>query len=148
MSFKPGIGPTVQIPAAFIAEMSPKFDDVVEGLFEYGLPNVDTPADLVAAAGVPGYLISFVQALYMDSNKNQGELMRVAGNTIIDAFTVLEANGMDTTTRAGQQDTMEQAVNVARGMTFIKALSQWVGPTSLNVRYGKNRLFKVSIIYL
>ncbi len=135
MSFKPGIGPTVQIPAAFIAEMSPKFDDVVEGLFEYGLPNVDTPADLVAAAGVPGYLKSFVQALYMDSNKNQGELMRVAGNTIIDAFTVLEANGMDTTTRAGQQDTMEQAVNVARGMTFIKALSQWVGPTSLNVRY-------------
>lgn len=135
MSFKPGIGPTVQIPAAFIAEMSPKFDDVVEGLFEYGLPNVDTPADLVAAAGVPGYLKSFIQALYMDSNKNQGELMRVAGNTIIDAFTVLEANGMDTSTQAGQQETMEKAVNVARGMTFIKALSQWVGPTSLNVRY-------------
>jgi hypothetical protein len=132
----PGIGPAVAIPASFFINASPNFDEVKKIMFPYGLPDVRSASDLIAAAGVPAWLRNTVQGLYAyNEDVGQNELTRIASNTTIDVYRILKANGSDDRTKVQQEELMKEARSIAKNLAFIKAASQFVGPVGLNPRF-------------
>jgi len=132
----PGIGPAVAIPASFFVNASPTFDEAKKVLFPYGLPDVRSAGDLIAAAGVPAWLRNTYQALYAyNEDVGQNEITRIASNTTIDVYRILKADGRDDRTAAQQDELMKEARSIAKGLTLIKAISQFVGPVGLNPRF-------------
>ena len=132
----PGIGPAVAIPASFFINASPNFDEVKKIMFPYGLPDVRSASDLIAAAGVPAWLRNTVQGLYAyNEDVGQNELTRIASNTTIDVYRILKANGSDDSTTERQEELMKEARSIAKNLAFIKAASQFVGPVGLNPRF-------------
>ena len=132
----PGIGPVAAIPASFVLEGTPKFEETQKFLFPYGLPNIKTPGDLIQEAGVPAWLKNGIRAMFMfNEDAPPGELSRIAANTTIDVYRVLKANGEDDMTPEAQDRLLKKSRSVARNLTLIKAFSQFVGPTGLNPRF-------------
>lgn len=132
----PGIGPAVAIPASFFINASPNFDEAKKILFPYGLPDVRSAGDLIAAAGVPAWLRNTYQALYAyNEDVGQNEITRIASNTTIDVYRILKANGSDDRTAEQQEELMKEARSIAKNLTLIKAISQFVGPVGLNPRF-------------
>ena len=136
MDVIPGIGPVVAIPASFAIEGRPQFDEVQKVLFPYGLPDVSEPGDLIRAAGAPAWLRNLYQAAFMiNEDAPANELSRIAANTTIDVYRVLKANGGLDDTPQQQEALLKEARSIAKSLTFIKAASQFVGPTGLNPRF-------------
>ena len=132
----PGIGPVAAIPASFVLEGTPKFEETQKFLFPYGLPTVKTPGDLLQEAGVPAWLKNGIRAMFMfNEDAPPGELSRIAANTTIDVYRVLKANGEDDMTPEQQSELLKKSRSIARNITLIKAFSQFVGPTGLNPRF-------------
>ena len=136
MDVIPGIGPVVAIPASFAIEGRPQFDEVQKVLFPYGLPDVSEPGDLVRAAGAPAWLRNLYAAAFLiNDDAPANELSRITANTTIDVYRVLKANGALDDTPQQQEDLLKEARSIAKSLTFIKAASQFVGPTGLNPRF-------------
>ena len=132
----PGIGPVAAIPASFVLEGTPKFEETQKFLFPYGLPRVKNIGDLVQEAGVPAWLKNAGRAMFaFNEDAAPGELSRIAANTTIDVYRVLKANGEDDMTPEAQQRLLEKARSIGKNLTMIKAFSQFVGPTGLNPRF-------------
>jgi len=132
----PGIGPAIAIPASFFVNASPSFDEVKKVMFPYGLPDIDSAGDLMLAAGVPAWLKNTIRATYAyNEDVGQNEMTRIAANTTIDVYRILKADGRSDRTVQEQEDLMKEARSIARNLTFIKAASQFVGPTGLNPRF-------------
>ena len=132
----PGVGPMVAIPFSAFFGGNPTFDEFKKVVFPYGLPDVQDAGDLVRAAGIPAWMRNTWRAIRgFDEDVPTNEITRVAGNTQIDVFRLLKANGEIDDTPEQQAQLMNKAKNIARGLTLIKAFSQFVGPTGLNARY-------------
>ena len=65
----------------------------------------------------------------------QNEITRIASNTTIDVYRILKADGRDDRTADMQDELMKEARQIAKGLTLIKAISQFVGPAGLNPRF-------------
>ena len=138
LSVVPGVGPMMAIPLAKLIGDSPAFDDFVKFAFPYGLPDVKTSGDLINAAFAPAWMRNAVRAIWgFDSDNPNNEIARVAGNTQIDIYRLLKANGELDDTQQQQIALQQKAKKIGRGITLIKAFSQFIGPTGMNPRYDK-----------
>ena len=132
----PGVGPMVAIPFSIFLGGNPTFDNFKKVVFPYGLPDVQDAGDLIRAAGIPAWARNAWRTIAgFDEETPTNEITRVAGNTQIDVFRLLKANGELDDTPEQQAALMEKAKGIARTLTFIKAFSQYIGPTGLNARY-------------
>ena len=132
----PGVGPMVAIPFSIFLGGNPTFDNFKKVVFPYGLPDVQDAGDLIRAAGIPAWARNAWRTIAgFDEETPTNEITRVAGNTQIDVFRLLKANGELDDTPEQQAALMEKAKGIARSLTFIKAFSQYIGPTGLNARY-------------
>ena len=132
----PGVGPMVAIPFSMFLGGNPTFDNFKKVVFPYGLPDVQDAGDLIRAAGIPAWARNAWRTIAgFDEETPTNEITRVAGNTQIDVFRLLKANGELDDTPEQQAALMEKAKGIARSLTFIKAFSQYIGPTGLNARY-------------
>ena len=132
----PGVGPMVAIPFSIFLGGNPTFDNFKKVVFPYGLPDVQDAGDLIRAAGIPAWARNAWRTIAgFDEETPTNEITRVAGNTQIDVFRLLKANGELDDTPEQQAALMEKAKGIARSLTLIKTFSQFIGPTGLNARY-------------
>ena len=132
----PGVGPMVAIPFSMFLGGNPTFDNFKKVVFPYGLPDVQDAGDLIRAAGQPAWMRNAWRAIAgFNEETPTNEITRVAGNTQIDVFRLLKANGELDDTPEQQAALMEKAKGIARSLTLIKTFSQFIGPTGLNARY-------------
>ena len=125
-SLIPSLGPVYAIAASQIFNKAnvPSTDAFRKILLPYG--------DAGLEGMIPGALNKFVQAI----DANIDNLNNVYGNTFQDVFAHLATTGKyDLTDRNDVARMEDDAKQGARGMTIIRAISQFVGPTSGSPQY-------------
>jgi len=123
LSVIPSLGPVGQIAAHQLLPDTPKFDAVVEILFPYGR---DPKSPL------PGWAVKLGSALRADPSK----LDTIYANTYVDTLRALSTSGdYDLSTEEGKIALMDDAKGKAQKLTFLRALGQFIGPTSPAVEF-------------
>ena len=125
-SLIPSLGPVYSVLASEIFNRTniPSTSDFRKMILPYG--------DAKLSGLIPGTLTKFLQALDADT----GNLNNVYGNTYQDVFAYLSTTGEYDLTDAADVARMEDdAKDGARGMTLVRAISQFVGPTSASPQY-------------
>lgn len=125
-SLIPSLGPVYSIVASEIFNRTnvPSTDDFRKLILPYG--------DAGLEGLIPGALAKFYQGI----DANIDNLNNVYGNTYQDVFAYLSTTGEYDLTNPTDVARMEDdAKQGARGMTFIRAISQFVGPTSASPQY-------------
>ena len=122
----PGVGPAVQIAAGWLFDhVEPLDQDYLRKFFTpYGPTTVDKL--------IPGYLTKAYSALF----SSPGKLDTIYANTWADTFSYLCTTGQYDLSNADDVERMAtDARQTGRIMTAIRAVSQFVGPTSGTVSY-------------
>ena len=125
-SLIPSLGPVYSMVASKIFNSTniPATSDFRKLLLPYGDPKL--------SGLIPGALDKFLQALDADTSS----LDTMYGNTYQDVFAYLSTTGEYDLTDATDVARMEDdAAQGAKGMTFVRAISQFVGPTSATPQY-------------
>lgn len=125
-SLIPSLGPVYSVLASEIFNRTniPATSDFRKMLLPYGDAGIE--------GLVPGALAKFLQGLDADPSN----LNNVYGNTYQDMFAYLSTTGeYDLTDSSDVARLDEDSRQAARGMTFVRAISQFVGPTSASPQY-------------
>ena len=119
LDWHPALGPVGQIAADQIIPDTPKFDGISSILMPYGRGT--------SASLMPSWAKKLKSAIDADPSK----LDSIYGNTYIDTMRALSASGdYDLNTPEGQAKLMADAKGKARILTAMRALGQFIGPTS------------------
>lgn len=119
LDWHPALGPVGQIAADKIIPDTPKFDGISSILMPYGRGT--------SASLMPSWAKKLKSAIDADPSK----LDSIYGNTYIDTMRALSASGdYDLNTPEGQEKLMSDAKGKARILTAMRALGQFIGPTS------------------
>ena len=119
LDWHPALGPVGQIAADKIIPDTPKFDGISSILMPYGRGT--------SASLLPSWAKKLKSAIDADPSKLDG----IYGNTYIDTMRALSASGdYDLDTPEGQAKLMSDAKGKARILTAMRALGQFIGPTS------------------
>lgn len=123
LSVLPSLGPIGQIAASELIPNTPKYDAIVSVLFPYGR-GMTSPA--------PGW----ARKMYSAFRDNPGKLETVYGNTYVDTLRALSTSGdYDLSTEEGKTALMSDAKEKARWLTGLRALGQFIGPTSAAIEF-------------
>ena len=115
----PSIGPVAQIAASQIIPDTPKTDEIVEILLPFGRKGL--------GAFVPGYVNKFRDAI----QANPGKLESIYGNTYMEMVQAMSATGeYDLNDPEEKLRLFDDSRWRARIMTGLRALSQFLGPTT------------------
>lgn len=115
----PGFGPAVQIAASQLAPDTPKLDGLLEYVLPYGRKGFGSL--------VPGYVSKMIEAFRANPNKLDG----IYYNTYIETAQALSTTGeYDLSDPDEKLRLFEDAKPRARVLTFMRAASQFLGPTS------------------
>lgn len=119
LDWHPALGPVGQIAADKIIPDTPKFDGIASILMPYGRGT--------SASLLPSWAKKLKSAIDADPSK----LDSIYGNTYIDTMRALSASGdYDLDTPEGQEKLMSDAKGKARILTAMRAIGQFLGPTS------------------
>lgn len=119
LDWHPALGPVGQIAADKIIPDTPKFDGISSILMPYGRGS--------SASLLPSWAKKLKSAIDADPSK----LNDIYGNTYIDTMRALSASGdYDLSTPEGQEKLMSDAKGKARILTAMRAIGQFIGPTS------------------
>lgn len=125
MSWLPGIGPLAQIPANFMLRNTPETSTVVQVLLPFGKKNLSE--SLKGTIPTPPALGKLIDAIV--ANKDQ--MNNGFANAYVDVWRAKSASGdYDISTEAGQKKLVSDSKRDARVITILKAIQQFVGPTS------------------
>ena len=120
----PGIGPVAQIAASKLLPDTPTTDAIAEVLLPYGRKE--------GIQFVPGWLSKLTSAI----EANPGKLESIYANTYMETVRALSATGeYNLSDPIEQQKLFEDARGKARIITSLRALSQFVGPTSATAEF-------------
>jgi len=126
----PGLGPLVAIPAAKLLPDSQLLDKL---FFPYGR---EEGSALSPYTFLEQSIPSWLKKLLSMGKASSPEMKRTYANTYKDVLRVLITTGVyDDSTKAKQQDAMEQAKTIANRLTWIRAAVQFAAPTGAVVRY-------------
>jgi len=115
----PSLGPVGQITASAIIPDTPKFDVLTEIFLPYGRTT--------GIAFQPNWLKKAVDAY----RANEGDAQSLYGNTYVDTVRALAASGQYDLSDINEQDKLyADARNKARILTALRAVGQFLGPTS------------------
>jgi hypothetical protein len=115
----PGFGPAVQIAASQLAPDTPKLDGLLEYVLPYGRKGFGSL--------VPGYVSKMTEAFRANPNKLDG----IYANTYMETVQALAATGeYDLADPNEKIRLFDDAKPRARVLTFMRAASQFIGPTS------------------
>ena len=119
LDWHPALGPIGQIAASKIIPDTPNYDGIVSILMPYG------------RGGNMTLMPSWASKLKSALTDNPGKLNSIYGNTYIDTLRALSASGdYNLDTQEGQDKLMKDAQGKARILTAMRAIGQFVGPTS------------------
>jgi hypothetical protein len=128
----PSVGPVFQIAASKVFNLAniPDTDSFRKLINPYGNPKMENL--------LPGSFVKFVQGL----TNRPDQLNAVYGNTYADLFAYLSTTGEYDLNDSEDVNRMhEDAKTKARGLTVLRAVSQFVGPTAARPEYRyKNEL--------
>lgn len=120
----PSVGPVAQIAASKLIPDTPKTDFIAEILLPYGRKE--------GIQFTPGWLSKLQSAI----EANPGKLESIYANTYMETVRALSATGeYNTADPVEQQKLFEDARGKARILTGLRALSQFVGPTSATTEF-------------
>lgn len=131
-NFLPGVGPTVQMPAAAFARDvfdKPELRWARDLVFPFGYPEADSPGALVNSV-MPAWFKKAMTAI----GKPSGDDQRLYNNTVIDVLRAMELNG-EITPQSDPVETLELARSRARNIYVLRFAQQFVGPTGASVRW-------------
>lgn len=124
-NFNPGVGPVFQDLASRIIPDTPKTDWIVSMLLPYGRTK--------GVQLMPRILTQLDQVVRGDTMN----LETVYGNTYMETVRVLSTSGeYDLNDEAEKNKLMADARNKARIITGLRALGQFIGPTSPSSEFG------------
>lgn len=120
----PGIGPVAQVAASKLLPDTPSTDFIAEILLPYGRRE--------GVQFTPGWLSKLTSAI----EANPGKLESIFANTYMETVRALAATGeYNLSDPLEQQKLYEDARGKARILTGMRALSQFVGPTSATTEF-------------
>lgn len=122
----PSIGPAAQIPVAWFLQDKPQYDWWREQLLPFGGPGAEETADIFA---MREYLPSFAKTA-LDWVTEGGEDDRLYASNIMYVSTYLYSTGEYGDTVDEQQRLMEDAKEAARDLYKVRALGQFILPSS------------------
>tara|TARA_B100001939_G_scaffold40795_1_gene31655 strand:- start:3418 stop:8094 length:4677 start_codon:yes stop_codon:yes gene_type:complete len=126
----PGFGPVIRLPAAFLFRNYPEDSFANEIIFgDFPAPNIKEPGDIARAAGVvPAWIDKFYKVAFNKEENSQG----IFGNTVMDTYEALLYAGLiDDSNEDGFKQGMDLAVDKAKGLFYIRAVSQMLGPSGV-----------------
>jgi hypothetical protein len=119
LDWHPALGPVGQIAADKIIPDTPTFDGIISILMPYGRGT--------SASLIPSWARKLQSAIEANPSKLEG----IYGNTYIDTMRALSSSGdYDLDTPEGQDKLMADAKGKARILTAMRAIGQFLGPTS------------------
>ena len=117
LDWKPGFGPVMQILASQLLKNKPQYSDVLKFVAPYGAPQ--SPSDLL-----PSWSQKVADAVSADPEND-----RFFGDNYVDAFKMLYATGeYDNTDAESMKELSDKAADIARGLTMLRGIAQFVGP--------------------
>jgi len=120
----PGVGPVAQVAASKLLPDTPGTDAIAELLLPYGRKE--------GVQFMPGWLSKLESAV----RANPGKLDSIYANTYMETVRALSASGeYNLSDPVEQQKLFEDARGKARILTGLRALSQFVGPTSATTEF-------------
>jgi hypothetical protein len=126
-SFIPGFGPVVTLPAAFLFDNFPEESFITRLVFgDFPPMNPKEKSDWFKTLGfVPSWFNKFVEVAFNKGENSQG----VFGNTVIDTYKAMLYAGMiDDSTEELAKEGMQKAVDNAKVIFLVRAVSQFLGP--------------------
>lgn len=127
----PGIGPVVQVPAAWFMSGKPAMRDIYKFVLPFGSPVEDSDSGALTQVlnYAPGWLRKMYQAARGGGFDEESD--RIYNNTVMEVATYLHSTGAyDTSTPAGQQKLLEDARTKARMFYFIRGSVQFGAPSA------------------
>lgn len=128
-SILPSVGPVVQIPAAIILQDKPSQEFWREQLLPFGGPGAEDAQDVF---GLKPYLPAWAKTgyeVFINTVQNHTE-DRIYGNNLMQVATYLSSTGEYGNTPEEQQRLMNDARVSARKLYTIRALGQFLLPSS------------------
>lgn len=117
----PGVGPVVQIPAAYLLPATPSTDAVRKLIFPFQSPDVGTG---VLESFAPAWVQKFLAAI------GKGD-QRLFANTTTQLMKYLASTGdYDTSTVEGMQQLADDAKSAAQTLYVIRMAGQFAAPTA------------------
>ena len=130
----PGLGPLVQVPAAFITKGMDPESTLVKGIFGDFPPEPTTnPFDYFTRLfPYPSWLKKAIQAFELDPD----EYGRLQTNTTIDVYNALYYAGrVSDATYDEYKEGMDLAKEYAKTLTLVRSVAQFIGPTGFTPRW-------------
>lgn len=126
----PAMGPIVQIPAAILLKDKPQMSELMQIIAPYGSPS--TFKDGVFNAAMPGWMNKAYQAF----SANTDDMDTMFAQTYVDTARALSTSGEYDLTNQNEVDMLlKDAKSKARAIMGLRALTQFIGPTSGSPSY-------------
>ena len=127
----PGIGPVAQLALDRIIPEKPKYDDIRKMILPFGAPQ--GPESVI-----PSWGQKFIQAFTADPNNDETFL-----SAYVETYSALLATGKYDNNSPEQMQALDKdAKGVARWLTVIRSLGQFVGPSRPNTTLEVPTKFK------
>ena len=126
----PGVGPVIRFPAAVVFKNFPEESLANKLIFgDFPVPNIKEFGDIAKAVGiVPAWTNKFYEVAFNKAENSQG----IYGNTVMDTYEALLYAGLiDDSNEKGFQKGMELALDKSKGLFYIRAVSQFLGPAGV-----------------
>lgn len=133
-SFLPGLGPLVQVPAAYLTKGMDPESTLVKGIFgDFPPEPTKNPFDYFTRLfPYPSWLKKVIQAYELDPD----EYGRLQTNTTIDVYNALYYAGrVSDGTYDEYKQGMDLAKEYAKTLTLVRAVAQFIGPTGFTPRW-------------